>query len=480
MNTPAHPMQSAIHQTGETAMSDLSWDISDKEMTSQTAEAPPPRKPSAARPRNRSAIPPSLPTLNASLPGFLRGLGAVVVVVAISALLFQNWGKADDLQRYLLLLAHTVGLGLGGFAIGHWLHEGKGARTLVMLAVASIPVNFTILGALLFGQLGGGEAVADIPQLALWRLGDPSLIFLTVAGSGLVLTLLSMVGFRVLARRSMLGLTGLYLLLNIGLLVPSRDSGLVSVLLVAMLMLSCQGIRIIRAGDATLATPEGWIARLVQFIPVTIVLGRQLWLYQADTFMLVAMSGAVFLVLRFIGQRLEDQPSWRRGLEMLSLLPALGVATGLTVLVGEESLYSLTLSLPFALLCVEISLRSAEDGPVYRRLAAAALALGGLLGLLVIGDTVNSLIALVLGLSVMVYAYASHQTLLFFLGVITFLGGLMLQLGRIGALVDFSHWGILAAIGVLAIVVGSVIERHGSQLRQRMETWRQGLGDWNG
>jgi len=253
----------------------------------------------------------------------------------------------------------------------------------------------------------------------------------------------------------------------------------VSLLLVALLVLTCWGVQRARSEDTTLATPEGWIARLVQFIPVSIVLGRQLWLYEADTFMLIAVSTAAFLVLRLIAQRLDELPGWKRGLEMLSLFPALGVATGITLLVNEEALFSLSLSLPFALLCTEISLRS-TDGPVYRRLAAASLALAGLIGLLLIGDTANSLTALVLGLVVTGYAYASRQGLLFFLGIVTLLGGLLLQLARIGDLVDFSHWGTLAAIGVLTIVAASVMERHGSRLWQRLEGWRQGLEGWNG
>jgi len=458
-------------------MSEYHWDVNEQELAAPrtNTEAPVPQ-PRPAKPRRQ---PPQLPDFKTSLPSLLRAVGATVVVVAVSALLFQSWGKADDLQRYLMLLAHTVGLGALGFAVGHWLQEGKGARTLVMLAVASIPVNFTVLGALLYGQLGYLDPGANLPELARWQLGDLGSVLLTVGGSGLALALVALVGFRVLARRSTAQLTGLYLCLNAGLLVPTRETGLVSLLLVAMLMLTCWGVQRARVADTTLATPEGWIARLVQFIPVSIILGRQLWLYQADTFMLIAVSAAAFLVLRLIGQRLDDLPGWKRGLEMLSLFPALGVAAGITLLVDKESLFALSLSLPFAILCTEISLRSA-DGPVYRRMAAASLALAGLIGMLVIGDTANSLASLVLGLVVTGYAYASRQTLLFFLGIMAFLGGLMLQLARIGDLVDFTHWGTLAAIGVLAIVAASVIERHGSRIWRRMDGWRQGLEGWNG
>lgn len=463
-------------------MSDYSWDIQESDLTAATTSAPPraPIPPQAmpSSSQQKKTQGPNLADLATHIPSLLRGLGAAVVVVAISALLFQNWGEADDLQRYLLLLAHTVGLGLGGFALGHWLHEGKGARTLVMLAVASIPVNVTILGALSYGQLAQFSG-ADFPDLAQWQLAGSASLGVVLLGSSAVLSMIALVGFRVLARRSTLSLTGLYVLLNAGLLVPTREAAPVSGLILGLLLLSCMGVQRLRSADATLATPEGWIARLVQFIPVSILLGRQLWLYQADTFMLITLSLGAFLVLRLISQRLHELPGWQRGLEMLSLFPALGAATGVAVLVDNNALFSLSLSLPFALLCGELSLRSA-DGPIYRRLAAAALALGGLVGLLIIGDTANSLVSLVLGLLVMVYAYASRQSLIFTLGALAFLGGLLLQLAHIGDLVDFSHWGTLAGIGVLAIVAGSLLERHGSRLYQQLLRWRQGLEDWQG
>ena len=74
-----------------------------------------------------------------SLPALLRSLGAATVVAAVSIFLLQGWDQGNDVQRYLILLAHTVGLAGLGFASGRWIGESKGARLLGTATSASCP-----------------------------------------------------------------------------------------------------------------------------------------------------------------------------------------------------------------------------------------------------------------------------------------------------------------------------------------------------
>jgi len=74
-----------------------------------------------------------------SLSGLLRGLGGLVIIVAFVIFLFKGWRDGDELSRYLLLIGHSLILSLAGFASGHLLHEGKGARLFIALALAAVP-----------------------------------------------------------------------------------------------------------------------------------------------------------------------------------------------------------------------------------------------------------------------------------------------------------------------------------------------------
>ena len=107
------------------------------------------------------------------LPRLLRLLGAGIVFACAAIFLFQRWGVGNDIQRYLYLLGFTALLTAGGFFCGLKLKESKGARTLLGLTLMVTPVNFAVLGGLLYSQFAMGTFSPNMPTFATWLAPTP-------------------------------------------------------------------------------------------------------------------------------------------------------------------------------------------------------------------------------------------------------------------------------------------------------------------
>lgn len=154
----------------------------------------------------------------------LRVLGAGVILVSMSVFLLQGWSEGNDIRRYLLLLAQTGLLGLAGFALSHLVRETKGARLFFGLALVSVPANFTILGALLYSVFQWDGGLTTYPGYAEWRIDDIANIGLTMSAAMVVLIPVTLFCFAVMARHSAKPLAIHFLLLNVLLLLPVRNS----------------------------------------------------------------------------------------------------------------------------------------------------------------------------------------------------------------------------------------------------------------
>lgn len=413
-----------------------------------------------------------------TLPRLLRGSGAAVIVAALSLFLFQQWGNGDDIHRYLLLLGQTLVLAASGFACVRWLQETKGARTFLALAVAAVPVNFAILGALLHSRWIG-QAV-DLPAALAWQAADSSTLMIAAGISLPLLAAISRFGFMVLARRSALPLSLMFLAVNGALLLPSRDSSIIGWLVVGSLGLLLLGLRRLRH-DATLRTLEGRVARTVLFAAPAILVGRNLWLHSFGDFLFLAMAGGLFLLLRMVAGELPAN-RWRKGLEAARVVPAAMVGLGAGELVSavtqNPALITSAGCLAAALLVMEIS-RWAAGGVAGYRLLGTVIAVGSALAnLTCFGGQITGLIALATGIGCVIYGYNVRQLSVLVLGAIAALGGLGYQTTELVHYFDLGGWSALATLGIAAVGAGSLLERHGDWLRGRGAVLRSRFSQW--
>ena len=114
----------------------------------------------------------------------------------------------------------------------------------------------------------------------------------------------------------------------------------------------------------------------------------------------------------------------------------------------------------------------------YRRLAAALLSVAVVINLVLFSSVATAAACLIVGLLVLTYGYMVEQRVVFALGTITLLAGLVYQMSFAIDMFNLGSWGSLAALGVAAILIGSTIERHGVKIKARLTGWSQQFKQW--
>jgi hypothetical protein len=418
------------------------------------------------------------------LPKILRTLGAVTLLGSVSIFMFQGWESGNDISRYLLLLAHTVGLAIIGLMSGRYIKESKGARLLVALALASIPAAFAIMGGFAYSQFAIDGLSVFYPGYASWRVDSPLSAIVTIGASIAVLLPVIWLGFMVLSRKAAGRFTLVYLLTNAAMLIPIRDTSFVGWLVLGLVALVVISNSRAKSGDSSLKTREGLLARGLQFLPLAVILGRGMSLYAGDIFLATVTYALVYVVVRQLSLIFADEPGKQVWLERIALLPAYAVSVGVTNIVQQ----TFSLSDPFAIpvfvitlaaLTMEIALRSNQSAATYRRLATATVTIGMLANLMLFGGVIMAAVCLALGLAVLVYGYMVEQRLVFLLGVVTLLTGISFQVSYAVTFFDLGSWASLAALGIAAILSGSVIEKHGDRLKTSIKDWGRQFRSWD-
>lgn len=416
-----------------------------------------------------------------ALSSLLRVLGAAVLTGSLSIFLFQGWHGGGDLHRFGLLLAFTGGLTGAGFATGHLIGEHKGARLFLALALAAVVTTFAVAGGLVHSAFGAAMPGGSVPAFVQWHAGSSTAAALAALGAVGLLAPVSWIGYRVLARRSAGTLTRLFLAANAALLVPVRDAEAVAVGLgVLTVALVPPVVRAVRT-DPSLATAEGRFARLMVTVPLLVIAGRSLFLYSASALLFTTLGALAFVALRQVCLELPRSARLRSWLERVSVAcagaTALG-AGGLVEDVAHSALWLPTLALVFAAMLVELSLRSAGDGARLRRLASFAVTLGLTANLLLLPGIATAMLCVGIGLLVVVYGYSVEQKQVFGSGLVTLLVGLAYELVRVASLFALGDWSSLALLGTAAILLASVLERHGARARERVRAWHARIGGW--
>ena len=417
------------------------------------------------------------------LPSLLRILGTTALLVAMYSFLVKGWHSGGDVFRYLLMLGHTGAMTAIGLTSGHWLKEGKGARLLLTLALVSVSANFTILGAFILSQTSA-VPIVSYPGYVDWSVGSLSAALTITGGALIVLLPVVFLGFRVLSRSMSSRLAVLFLISNAALLIPLRDPHLVGYMVVGLslfvLVFSGKAAR----QNVSAKTHEGMMALVLQYLPIAVLLCRNLWLYAPNLFLLTVLALTIFFAMRQVSLRLEGFPGIRSLTEGLSVLPALGFGAGLGATMIENGFFASELILPVAALATacliyEISVRAQEGITLYRVLSVAVLCFGLLANMPLLGGVLSAMMSSVIGIAVTVYGYMKQQRIVFGGGMVTMSVGLIYQLYYATQIFHLGSWASLAVLGMAAIVVGSTIECHGSRIKLMLTAWRAKYGEWD-
>lgn len=413
----------------------------------------------------------------------LRFIGVAVLAAAMGTLMFQRWGEMSQMSRYFTFLAFTAGVCASGLLCGLKIGESKGARTLLGAVVALIPFHAAQIGAFLYSRLGHGVNEIDYPSY--FFLSVPSLTDALIVAVGGVVALVPMayMAYSVLARNYAGRLLALGCGVSAALLVPTRDPLLVAGLLSIAGGLAYMGERKI-SSIVELKTREAVVARLVPFIALAMIIGRQCSLYHPTSVFSGAVLALVSVALFGILPRLVTHKAVVWGAEVCALyttaFSAIFIGHGLSTGFNLSSILSpLIVGLPLTVVYTVMAPKAKETPGFYRFSAAVALFLTGL-GEFVSGNGVDgALISLVLGILGITYACVNEQKLTLFAG-----GALaLLSLYRVVVLtitsISVSPWLILGIIGVTTILGASYLERNFVKIREAVSLMRRHVADWN-
>jgi hypothetical protein len=279
-------------------------------------------------------------------------------------------------------------------------------------------------------------------------------------------------------------LTALFLITNAALLLPVRTPEYIALLLLVLTVIVAKQSMHSVGKDTALRTPEGIIARLLLYVPLGVILGRNLWLYSADGFMFAILSAIVFILFRQVTIQLNRNSSLRSILEIASVVPALTFGLGVCAVALDVLTHPLVWLLPIfavsvSVLLMELSMRVVKGELLYRRLAAALMAVAVVSNLVLFSSVATAAVCLAVGLVVLVYGYMVEQRVVFALGTLTLLAGLIYQMQFAIDVFNLGSWGSLAALGVAAILIGSTVERHGAKIKLRLTGWGQRFKQWD-
>jgi len=413
----------------------------------------------------------------------LRVLGSTIIVAAASIFLFQRWGGSSDIQRYFLLLSFTGVLSVGGFFCGIRLGESKGARTLLGLTLGVTPINFAVIGGLIYSQFAWGMVRHAFPAYASW-VAPSATAALGAAAAGLaVLGPLCYLAFLSLSRDHAKILSGAFLAGNLALWIPVRHPGVIGAVMAVLAFGLCYlELRNFQHVPA-LSTFEGRLSRLLLWVPPAFLVGRALHLYSpSNLFMgfllaVVAVMGFLFL------PTVTKQSRFKGVIQGLSMVPAAAswlyfanvIHTSLRL--AANATIPLV-ALPMAAILMTASFFASSCGTWYRRSAVVIALAGTSFNLVAYPGVFASFICLTTAAAVLIYGFMAEQKVVFFSGA----GGVLFGLGYHFkfALKYYSlfNWSSLAVIGVSIIIVASILERHQPQLRQKINAFRNRVQNW--
>ena len=234
----------------------------------------------------------------ATIAEVMRIVGAIIMMASMTTLLFKGWHDGDDMHRYLKLLSFTGLLSIFGLALSYIVKEQKGARVFFWLGHLSVPINFGILGALLYSVMPESGVAANYPGFAKWIIADFSSIVIMMLGGLVILIPVSLLGFKILNRSEARLFTLTFIGLNGLLLLPFRSSLIVGIILAVAMLVPFFIVRSVTDKPSYIASIQAKLGIAMLFVPALILLARNLYLYQLDSFLALIFHAGLYLALR--------------------------------------------------------------------------------------------------------------------------------------------------------------------------------------
>ena len=403
-----------------------------------------------------------------SVSELLRYLGTLVLLSSPAVFMLQQWEQMNHITRYFSFLGLTGLIAATGFFCALKLRENKGARTLLAITAAIVPVHFLQLGALIYSKTA--DHIPSMPHYLIWTAPSTSSLITVLALALVGLLPITYVAFCTLARQKSAAITAIYLLACAQLLIPVRDP--VSVAIVAAFTFTLLFVGYIYSLEraACMRTFEGVLCRIMLCLPISFLIGRQLYLYNADdTFRGVVSAVLAVVFFHLIPRTIEDRSN-----SLLSQLIGTIFALSATNLLVTSSLHSFGLTqllphllslLPFAAVFYGLSFSINYLKQGYRSIAIVLAVAGVIQEVLFSSNLLALSLCLVLSMVVIVAAFAQQGKYTFGAGILCFTVTLVRFIQYAVPFASISPWVGLAILGLVTVVLGSYVEQDNNRLK---------------
>jgi len=387
-------------------------------------------------------IPPQMPaeTRRWSLPGLLRAVGAGSLLVSGLVFLVEGWSDTGLLQRSLCWGGLTLALTVLALLALKRFHDALGARWLLGLAAATVPLHFAVIGSGVWDRWFAPDVTTR-----------PTLSALAVAG-GVAAALLPVLHFalRALVRDKSRLLLGLLFGFSAPLVLPLR-SGEASVALVTaeLLVLLAFELGFLRT-EPKLQHPEGRAMRRLLLVPIAVTLGRSYFHDASNPWWQAALLGAPAVcalcepVRRQLSQRLTD------GLQAIGALGLLA-----SVLLAQPTLLGGAFAVAVVCSLVALVLRSGASALLLLALLATFVARGAIF---LEGEQALSFVCVGLALCVGAIAFVQRRARPAVAALLSAVLLLVLTLVHYLAVPLQHGWLAFAALGAALLLGASTFE----------------------
>ena len=403
----------------------------------------------------------------ATLSDCLRLAGALAVALAMGIFLLDGVAVVNDLQRFLTMLGLTAALTGAGLVMSLLVKEQRGSRVFISLGLLSVPVNFTVFGALVYSVMPLDGTNIVYPKFAHWQAASVADVTIAIVSGVAVLLPVVWLGYSVLARSARGWLSASLLLGSLVLVVPVRAefwSAILALGATAMLWWQSQKF----SKDALVfKTIEGKIATGLLFIAPAIVVLRSVYLYNVCSMMGLILGAGFYVVLRQHVKSRSSTGFYSGFLTFVAALVALVTSVSAVDAISKFWLTDLAVITGVALLllaAVDLN-RVSPAKSAANKISITLIALA-VIALLVVSLFSSSFFILLastaLLAAVVFYGYVAGFNSVTTMGSFGIVAMTIMNAEALWLSVAQTGWWGIATAGASAIVAGSMLDRAGT------------------
>ncbi|MGR9101189.1 MAG: hypothetical protein ACU826_11545, partial [Gammaproteobacteria bacterium] len=400
--------------------------------------------------------------LTEKIASYLRWTGSLLVIVSAISFMIQGNVGLLPAYRYWVGLAFTLMLCGGGMICAYLFKETKGARIFFGLATVFVTVQVSQAAAMVYGYMNG-EAASQ-PAYAWLRFMDvsPATIAVDFALTAVLLLLVGYAGFSILARRHRALLLGAYVAGNAVLMLPVRDLYWTPLMLGAMIA----GLRILEQKlrcDSVMQLPEGMAARVMIWLPASILLGRSLLHPVSFAMAVVILCAAAVLLTHDI----RDYVQSKFALYVCQWLGTISAVAAWMIVADRVSADSVDNALAYLLPVSVILFALSEKVEFHARLYRAIASVWAMLvtyAALQDQQYLAPVFALATGMALCIAGLKCREKIPFFGGNFCFAGGLLFYFQYAIEFYEAAPWVSSIALGLAVLLLASYIENKQQQI----------------